>query len=376
MDAGRRHDRSEFVDGCGVAGADCAGLNILTTNDNRRVDIWQRSWWLIAGDSVLPACWRGSSTLCASRIRRAPWATWSSICARMPLTLCWPAICPSMMSSRSGKIVSRVTSDTQDFANVVTLTLNLMSQVLLVVIIFGILFYIDVRLALIAAGDCALDRHHRAGFPPSGAHHHADTHGACSAQVNANVQESLDRASPSPRISAKSRRSTTSSARSTSSPIGINLRTGLRLQLRSSRSSAPSRASARCWWSTLAGERVGRGASRQGTWFLFVESINLFWFPLTGIASFWSQFQLGLSASERVFALVDAEPRSCRPTSSRCRRWRGRIEFRARSTFAIPSKSTVLDDFNLTIAAGRDGGVGRAHGRGQVEPGQAGCALL
>jgi ABC-type multidrug transport system fused ATPase/permease subunit len=35
----------------------------------------------------------------------------------------------------------------------------------------------------------------------------------------------------------------------------------------------------------------------------------LFWFPLTSIASFWSQFQLGLAAGERVFALIDAEPR-------------------------------------------------------------------
>ena len=38
----------------------------------------------------------------------------------------------------TGKIVSRVTSDTQDFANVVTLTLNLISQVLLVAIIAAI----------------------------------------------------------------------------------------------------------------------------------------------------------------------------------------------------------------------------------------------
>ena len=51
----------------------------------------------------------------------------------------------------TGKIVSRVTSDTQDFANVVTLTLNLMSQLLLVVIVFTILFTIDARLAVIAA---------------------------------------------------------------------------------------------------------------------------------------------------------------------------------------------------------------------------------
>ena len=50
---------------------------------------------------------------------------------------------------QSGKIVSRVTSDTEDFANVVTLTLSLASQVLMLVFITGVLFYRDWRLALI-----------------------------------------------------------------------------------------------------------------------------------------------------------------------------------------------------------------------------------
>src|SRR5690554_1247826 len=50
----------------------------------------------------------------------------------------------------SGRVVSRVTSDTQDFANVVTLTLNLLSQLMIVAIVAGILFSINPRLALIA----------------------------------------------------------------------------------------------------------------------------------------------------------------------------------------------------------------------------------
>src|SRR5579872_1876394 len=50
----------------------------------------------------------------------------------------------------SGKVVSRVTSDTEDFATVVTLTLNLMSQLLLVGLLTIVLFYIDWRLALLA----------------------------------------------------------------------------------------------------------------------------------------------------------------------------------------------------------------------------------
>ena len=40
----------------------------------------------------------------------------------------------------TGKVVSRVTSDTDDFANVVSLTMNLISQLLLVLIITVLLF--------------------------------------------------------------------------------------------------------------------------------------------------------------------------------------------------------------------------------------------
>ncbi|MCY3657719.1 MAG: ABC transporter ATP-binding protein, partial [Caldilineaceae bacterium] len=50
----------------------------------------------------------------------------------------------------SGSIVSRVTSDTQEFSNTVTLTLNLASQLLLVLILLGVMFFIHVQLALIS----------------------------------------------------------------------------------------------------------------------------------------------------------------------------------------------------------------------------------
>ena len=49
----------------------------------------------------------------------------------------------------SGRIVSRVTADTEDFATVVTLTLNLLSQGLLVILIVIVLFTINVRLTLL-----------------------------------------------------------------------------------------------------------------------------------------------------------------------------------------------------------------------------------
>ena len=49
----------------------------------------------------------------------------------------------------SGRIVSRVTSDTQDFATVVTLTIDLLSQIVLVLVIGLVLLTQNVRLALI-----------------------------------------------------------------------------------------------------------------------------------------------------------------------------------------------------------------------------------
>jgi ATP-binding cassette, subfamily B, bacterial len=59
----------------------------------------------------------------------------------------------------------------------------------------------------------------------------------------------------------------------------------------------------------LGGRMVLEGDLTAGTWYLGVQAVTLLLFPLTGIASFWSQFQQGLAATERVSALVDAEPR-------------------------------------------------------------------
>jgi ABC-type multidrug transport system fused ATPase/permease subunit len=84
---------------------------------------------------------------------------------------------------------------------------------------------------------------------------------------------------------------------------------------------------------------------------LFVEVVGLFWFPLTSIASFWSQFQLGLSASERVFSLIDAEPRVVQTDSVKLDQVAGRIEFE-KVDFRYTEQEMVLEDFDLVIEAG------------------------
>src|SRR5713226_218175 len=88
-----------------------------------------------------------------------------------------------------------------------------------------------------------------------------------------------------------------------------------------------------------------------GEGFLFVQSIGILWIPLTSIASFWSQFQLGLSASERAFALIDAEPRVRQIDRQPVPRLSGRIEFKD-VFFQYTEQQTVLAGFNMTIQAG------------------------
>ncbi|MEM6430831.1 MAG: ABC transporter ATP-binding protein [Deinococcota bacterium] len=248
----------------------------------------------------------------------------------------------------TGRVVSRVTSDTQDFATVVTLTLNLMSQVLQVGIIIGVLFYINSRLALIALiiapfiVAAALAFRHIARLTTQQARRVV-------AEVNANVQESVTGIS----VAKAFRQEQTiykEFNRVNAQSYTLNLRQGLVFS-----GIFPILGTIAGVGTALVvyfgGRSVVTGSVTPGEWFLFVEAVALFWFPLTSIASFWSQFQQGLSASERVFALVDAEPRVTQTGDETPSDLAGRIEFR-NLDFRYTEQEQVLQGFNLTIEAG------------------------
>ncbi len=248
----------------------------------------------------------------------------------------------------TGKIVSRVTSDTQDFATVVTLTLNLMSQILLVLIIFAILFTINVRLALVAAALAPFVIITALAFRRI-ARETTKQARRVLAEVNANVQESVTGIAV-----AKAFRQELNIYNAFSVVNRQSYRINLRQGLVFSAIFPVLTAMAGIGTAIIVyfgGLSVLNGAVSPGEWFLFVESIALFWFPLTGIASFWSQFQLGLSASERVFALIDADPRVTQTDDRYVRSLRGRVEF-DNVTFAYTDKETVLRNFSFTIPAG------------------------
>jgi len=73
---------------------------------------------------------------------------------------------------------------------------------------------------------------------------------------------------------------------------------------------------------------------------------------LTSIASFWSQFQQGLAASERVFALLDAEPKVVQRGDIKVGTVKGEIRFH-NVDFSYTGTEAVLNDFSMTIPAGQ-----------------------
>jgi ATP-binding cassette subfamily B protein len=248
----------------------------------------------------------------------------------------------------SGKIVSRVTSDTEDFATVVTLVLNLLSQVMLVVLITGVLVYINVRLALIALAIAPVVVVVALGFRRVA---RVTTQRArrALARVNTTVQETISGIS----VAKNFRQEQTiydEFRQVNQQSYAVNLRQGLVFS-----AIFPILTTIAGIGSAVVVYAGGLGVISHsisaGEWFLFVEAVGFFWFPLTSIASFWSQFQLGLGASERVFALIDAEPRVVQTASQPVGRLAGRITFR-HVDFRYTASQPVLTDFSLEIAAG------------------------
>jgi ABC-type multidrug transport system fused ATPase/permease subunit len=224
----------------------------------------------------------------------------------------------------SGRIVSRVTSDTQDFATVVTLTIDLISQLMVVLIITIVMFTINVELALIVLAVAPVVILAALGFRRA-ARWTTQRAQRALATVNATIQETVAGIAV-----AKSFRQEPAIYREFTATnqlaYQVRLRQGL---VFSSIFPILNMLSGLALAAVIyfGGLRAVDGAVSVGDWYFFVQSLALFLFPLTSIASFWSQFQQGLSASERVFALIDAEPRVVQRTSEPVDAVRGEIVF-------------------------------------------------
>lgn len=248
----------------------------------------------------------------------------------------------------SGKIVSRVTSDTQTFSQVMVLTMDLLSRLLLVVFLIGYLFTVSVQLTLLVLAFApfiivaALAFRAIARFTVTRSRR-------MNAVVSSHIQETVSGIGVAktfrrePVIYAEFQEVNNQSR-------WVNLRT------RYVFSSIFPILNVLAGIGTGAlvyfgGLNVGTGNLTPGDWYLFIQGLILFWFPLTSIASFWSQFQQGLAAGERVFALIDAEPRVIQNDAVQLAGMRGEIRFE-QVDFRYNDNQQVFQDFSLTIQPG------------------------
>ena len=250
----------------------------------------------------------------------------------------------------SGKIVSRVTSDTQDFSNVVTLVVDVIAQLLLVVILFIWLLTISWRLALLVIATApfvfiiALSFRHIARKVTRNARR-------VTAKINAQIQESI-----SGIVVAKAFRQEKAIyetfEKNNRQAYRVGLVKGITLFMIFPAMNLFSGVALGIV-AFVGGLATRDGAISPGNWYLFMQSVWYFLWPMMSLASFWSQFQDGLSASERVFALIDAEPKVIQTGAEKSKSISGAIRF-VKVGFSYNENETVLKSFSLSIDAGEN----------------------
>lgn len=249
----------------------------------------------------------------------------------------------------SGKIVSRVTSDTQAFSQVVALAVDLLSQILVVVLLVGYLFSVNVPLTMITLALGVVVIFVSLAFRKL-ARETVTQSRRVTAEVSSHIQETISGIS----IAKTFRQEHTIYEEFldvNKQSYRLNLRTGYVFSgiFPVLNFVAGIGTAALVYWGGL---QTRAGAISAGEWYLFIQGLLLFWFPLTSIASFWSQFQLGLAAGERVFALIDDEPKVIQTASQKLERIRGEIEF-VKLNFEYKTDEPVLENFSLHIPAGQ-----------------------
>ncbi len=248
----------------------------------------------------------------------------------------------------TGKVVSRVLSDTQAFSETVRLTINLMSRLLLVVLLIIYLFTVNLNMTLILIAIMPFIIYTALRFRTVARRTVTNSRRQL-ATVNAHIQETISGIG----VAKAFRRE---------QMIYDEFKTVNEQSYQVEKINGFVFSSIFPILITIAGVGVAAvvwiginlaqgGVLTAGEWFLFIQGMGMIWFPLTSIASFWSQFQLGLAAGERVFALLDAEALVKQKADEKVAALRGEIEF-VNMDFHYIEGETVLQDFNLSIRPG------------------------
>ncbi|PJF27264.1 MAG: ABC transporter ATP-binding protein [Phototrophicales bacterium] len=251
--------------------------------------------------------------------------------------------------NKSGKIVSRITNDTQELSQVIMLSSEILGQILEFAVLLVVMVLLEWRLTLVMLGTIPIVfaatmifRYFARIVTRQGAR--------AMALVNDNIQESVTGISVAKNFRQEAMIYSEFRAINDQS-YRVNLRRGgvLALVFPTMNALAGVAIAAVVYFGGMLAQS---GSVDSGVWFLFIQGVDRFWFPLINLSSFWSQLQAGLSAAERIFALIDAE-NTVRQTGDLPAplTLRGAVRFED-VTFAYKTGEKVLEHFNLDIEPG------------------------
>jgi ATP-binding cassette subfamily B protein len=248
----------------------------------------------------------------------------------------------------SGRIVSRITSDTQEFGEVIILSTDVINQLGVAIVLLITLFTIEWKLSLLVLVMAPFVALAALSFRRLARRVTRQSTRAVG-EVNKAIQESVTGISV-----AKNYRQEQAIYNEFESvnrqSYAINVRRGFVL----SNIFPVLNILGGIGTAILiyyGGQSALAGAITIASWYLFVATVDRFWFPITNLSAFWSQFQQGLAAAERVFALMDVDSAVIQTDTQPVSDLQGEIIF-DHVSFRYSEQEQVLRDFSLTIAPG------------------------
>lgn len=248
----------------------------------------------------------------------------------------------------SGRIVSRITSDTNEFGQLVVIITDVAAQFAQAFLIAIVLFRTELKLSLLLMTFLPFIFLVAWGFR-AWARLVTKRGMKAMADVNAAIKETISGIS----IAKNFRQEESifkSFDESNQQSYGVNVQRGFVLSLVFPTLNALGGIFVGILI-YVGGHSAAAGAISVGAWYLFIISLDQFFFPVLNLTSFWAQIQGGLSAAERVFALIDADPNVIQQEKQDVPRLKGEIHFE-HVHFRYSDKEAVLTDFDLLIKPG------------------------
>jgi len=248
----------------------------------------------------------------------------------------------------SGKVVSRITSDTREFGKLILLIADLGAQMVQALILGVVLIRLEFRLFvyiliflpfifLLARGFRSVARRvTREGM-------------RALATVNATIKETISGIAVAknfrqePEIFSDFDQANVESYK-------INVRRGFVLSILFPALNTISGIGTAILV-YAGGMSAAQGIVTIGSLYLFVVGLDRFFFPVLNLASFSAQVQVGLAAAERVFALIDAEPAVIQNGNLVPGRLSGRLTIE-NLNFKYTKNEWIFKDFDLSVNPG------------------------